>query len=83
MTSGEKCRWRSSTSRNDTPLDLEEVKEFLRGRLARYKIPKRIVVVGELPKTGTGKIQKFILREQTRMDAGSSQKRIAGVRPTM
>jgi fatty-acyl-CoA synthase len=47
-------------------LDPEEVKEFLGGRLARYKVPKRIEVVDELPKTGTGKIQKFLLREQVK-----------------
>ena len=35
-----------------------------RGRLARFKVPKRIEVVDELPKTGTGKIQKFVLRER-------------------
>ena len=34
-----------------------------RQRLARFKAPKR-VVFGELPKTGTGKIQKFVLRER-------------------
>jgi fatty-acyl-CoA synthase len=54
------------TMRGDGPLDPEEVKEFLRGRLARFKVPKRIEVVDELPKTGTGKIQKFLLREQVR-----------------
>ena len=51
------------TTRDGAALDAEEVKEFLRGRLARYKVPKRIDVVDELPKTGTGKIQKFVLRE--------------------
>jgi fatty-acyl-CoA synthase len=71
------------TTRDDASLDYEEVRDFLRGRLARYKIPKRIVVVDELPKTGTGKIQKFVLREQTHMGARPSQKRIAGVRATM
>jgi fatty-acyl-CoA synthase len=44
--------------------DVDELREFLRGRLARFKVPKRIVVVEELPKTGTGKIQKFVLRDQ-------------------
>ena len=34
-----------------------------RARLARFKAPKR-VVFGALPKTSTGKIQKFVLREQ-------------------
>jgi len=42
----------------------EELQEFARGRLARFKVPKRIEVVDELPKTGTGKIQKFVLRER-------------------
>jgi fatty-acyl-CoA synthase len=41
----------------------EELREFLRPRLARFKQPKRFETVEELPKTGTGKIQKFALRE--------------------
>jgi fatty-acyl-CoA synthase len=41
-----------------------ELQAFARGRLARFKVPKRIEVVDELPKTGTGKIQKFLLRER-------------------
>ena len=47
-------------------LDIEELKEFVRGRLARFKVPKRIELVDELPKTGTGKIQKFVLRERVK-----------------
>ena len=43
--------------------DSEELQAFARERLAKFKVPKRIVVVDELPKTGTGKIQKFVLRE--------------------
>ena len=43
----------------------EEVIAFCRERLARYKVPKS-VVFGELPKTSTGKIQKFVLREQAK-----------------
>jgi fatty-acyl-CoA synthase len=54
------------TTRGDEALDPEEVKEFLRDRLARYKVPKRIAVLDELPKTGTGKIQKYVLRERAR-----------------
>jgi fatty-acyl-CoA synthase len=48
------------------PIDPDEVRRFLRDRLAHFKVPKRIEVVDELPKTGTGKIQKFLLREQVR-----------------
>jgi len=39
--------------------------EHCRGHLARFKVPKS-VVFGELPKTSTGKIQKFMLRERVR-----------------
>lgn len=43
----------------------EEVVLFCRERLAGFKTPKRIIF-GELPKTATGKIQKFLLREKAR-----------------
>ena len=43
----------------------QEIIEFCRGHLARFKAP-RAVVFGELPKTSTGKIQKFLLREKAR-----------------
>jgi 3-(methylthio)propionyl---CoA ligase len=42
-----------------------EIIEFCRQSTARFKVPKR-VVFGELPKTATGKIQKFALRERAR-----------------
>ena len=44
-------------------LTSEELVEFVCSRLAHYKCPKAIEF-GELPKTATGKIQKFILRER-------------------
>ncbi len=43
----------------------QELIDHVKGRLARFKAPKR-VVFGELPKTGTGKVQKFALRESLR-----------------
>lgn len=36
----------------------EEVKAWLRERVARYKVPKRVVVVDALPRTATGKVLK-------------------------
>ncbi len=42
-----------------------ELLEHCRNLLARFKVPKK-VVFGELPKTSTGKIQKFMLREQVK-----------------
>ena len=41
----------------------EEVMAWCRGRIAHFKTP-RTVVFGALPKTSTGKIQKFVLRER-------------------
>jgi fatty-acyl-CoA synthase len=43
--------------------DDKEVMAFCRARLARFKVPKTFVY-GTLPKTSTGKIQKFMLREK-------------------
>jgi fatty-acyl-CoA synthase len=44
---------------------VEEIIEFCRARMARFKAPKT-VVFGALPKTSTGKIQKFLLRERAK-----------------
>ena len=43
----------------------EEITAFCRDNMAHFKAP-RYVVFGDLPKTSTGKIQKFILREQSK-----------------
>jgi fatty-acyl-CoA synthase len=45
---------------------------YAREHLARFKAPKRIVF-GELPKTGTGKIQKFVLRDRARALMGDAK----------
>jgi fatty-acyl-CoA synthase len=39
-----------------------ELIEFVRERLAHFKAPRGVTFVTELPKTATGKIQKFVLR---------------------
>ena len=40
----------------------DDVRSFVRERLAHFKTPKTFSFVTELPKTATGKIQKFVLR---------------------
>jgi benzoate-CoA ligase len=40
-----------------------ELKAFVKDKLASYKYPRQIAFVSELPKTATGKIQRFKLRE--------------------
>jgi fatty-acyl-CoA synthase len=54
--------------RADTKLTAEDIIMHCKSRLAGFKVPKK-VVFRELPKTSTGKIQKFALREE----AGSLQ----------
>ena len=40
----------------------DELREFVRARLAHFKVPKHISFLAVLPKTATGKIQKYVLR---------------------
>jgi len=48
---------------NHVPLSPLSFLSFCREKMAGFKLPKT-VVFGELPKTSTGKIQKFVLRER-------------------
>ncbi|MDY8110618.1 AMP-binding protein [Fulvimarina sp. 2208YS6-2-32] len=50
-------------TRTGAPLDTKALEAFCRDHLAGFKIP-RAWSFGELPKTATGKIQKFVLRER-------------------
>jgi malonyl-CoA/methylmalonyl-CoA synthetase len=47
-------------------LDLETIEAMLRERLARYKQPKAIVLLSELPRNAMGKVQKNALRDTFR-----------------
>ncbi len=49
--------------REDAEVTSEEIIQFCRERIAHFKCPQ-YVEFGELPKTATGKIQKFVLREK-------------------
>jgi fatty-acyl-CoA synthase len=44
------------------PVSEEELRQFTRDRLAHFKAPHSVKFVDELPKTATGKIQKYVLR---------------------
>ena len=55
----------------------EALIEHCRARMARFKAP-RTIVFGDLPKTATGKIMKFELRERARaLSAGSAEREVA------
>jgi fatty-acyl-CoA synthase len=53
------------TLKPDGKASAEDIIGFCRENMARYKVPKT-VVFGPLPKTSTGKVQKFALREQAK-----------------
>ena len=47
----------------DTEMGEEDVRDFCRGQIARFKIPKYVFFVDSYPLTASGKIQKYQLRE--------------------
>jgi fatty-acyl-CoA synthase len=47
---------------------IDEVRLFAEGHLARYKLPKRIVIAG-VPRNGSGKIDKAAVRELVEQEA--------------
>jgi fatty-acyl-CoA synthase len=42
----------------------EEILSFCKGKIANFKIPRYVIFVEEFPMTGSGKIQKFKLKER-------------------
>jgi acyl-CoA synthetase (AMP-forming)/AMP-acid ligase II len=51
-------------------IDPDELTAFLRARLARYKVPKRVFLVDELPLSPSGKILRRELRERAAKERG-------------
>ncbi|MYC36961.1 MAG: AMP-binding protein [Chloroflexi bacterium] len=50
--------------------DAEEIREFCRGKIAHFKVPRYVRVTEEFPMTVTGKIQKFRMREMAVEELG-------------
>ena len=46
------------------PSTATTLREFCRGRIAHFKVPRYVKFVDEFPMTVTGKVQKFKMREQ-------------------
>jgi fatty-acyl-CoA synthase len=59
----ELCAW--VRVRAGTQADEDGLREFCRGRLAHYKVPRYVIFVDEFPMTVTGKVQKFLMREES------------------
>ena len=53
----------------ETP-DEEEIREFCKGKIAHYKIPRYVKMTAEFPMTVTGKVQKFRMREMAIEELG-------------
>lgn len=49
--------------RDGYDLNTQDVREFCKGHIAKYKIPRYVFIVDNFPMTGSGKIQKYRLRE--------------------
>lgn len=55
----------------------EEIREFCRGQIAHYKIPRHVRFVDSFPMTVTGKIQKYLLRQQVASELGVGEQKTA------
>jgi fatty-acyl-CoA synthase len=55
----------------------EEIRQFCRSKLARYKVPRYVKFVTAFPQTVTGKIQKFKMREAMRSELGIAEQETA------
>jgi fatty-acyl-CoA synthase len=71
----EVCAWiqlRPGTSSTE-----EEFREYCKGQIAHYKIPRYIRFVSEFPMTITGKVQKFAMRDHMVKELGLSEAKTA------
>ncbi|MBO9499524.1 MAG: AMP-binding protein [Novosphingobium sp.] len=57
----ELCAW--VRLRAGTTLDAEAIRDFCRGQIAHFKIPRHVRIVEAFPTTVTGKVQKYLIRE--------------------
>ena len=55
--------WAFIQLKPETSATEADIRNYCREHLAHYKVPKA-VVFGQIPKTSTGKLQKFLLRQQ-------------------
>ena len=58
----EVCAW--IVLRPGEQMTEEEVRDYCRGQIAHYKVPRYVRFVDQMPMTVTGKVQKFVMRER-------------------
>jgi fatty-acyl-CoA synthase len=56
--------------KEDVTATAEEIRDYCRGQISRFKIPRYIEFCNEFPMTASGKIQKFMLRENAKQKIG-------------
>jgi fatty-acyl-CoA synthase len=71
----ELCAW--IVLRQGEHLTEEDIREFCQGQIAHYKIPRYVRFVDDMPLTVTGKIQKFVMREEMIRSMSLSEKKTA------
>ena len=71
----ELCAW--IVLREGITLDADGVRAFCEGQIAHYKIPRYIRFVEAFPLTVTGKVQKYLIREQMKRELGLEEERTA------
>ena len=67
----ELCAW--VVTREDADATEEEIRDYCRGKLAHFKVPRYVVFCDEFPMTVTGKVQKYKLREESLERLGLSE----------
>jgi fatty-acyl-CoA synthase len=69
----ELCAW--IVLQGGAPLDAAGVRRFCEGQIAHYKIPRYVKFVDAFPLTVTGKVQKYLIREQMKRELGVEEGR--------
>ena len=71
----ELCAW--IVPREGETITEDEVRDFCKGQIAHYKVPRYIKFVDGFPMTVTGKIQKFLIRDQMKQELGLEESKTA------
>ena len=71
----EVCAW--VVPRRGHALDEDEVRDFCKGQIAHYKVPRYVRIVEQFPLTATGKAQKFEMRKAMIAELGLQEARTA------
>jgi fatty-acyl-CoA synthase len=71
----ELCAW--IVLRPGQTLSEDDVRAFCKGQIAHYKVPRYIRFVSEFPMTVTGKIQKFKIRDEMKLQLGLQEDKTA------